>query len=324
MMRIDLDNVEILRRKIGIKKELIDINIRKSLAGLWAINGILYKNRLLKNYYELIYTLLGGGTITCVDTTGYGRNFNAEQYKITYDRCQIHVGTDTEDLPFNGHVLTSYGASVADTVEALAQEDYSETVVGGTAPKNGSIVGICGRLNDSTNHMRTILLNDVLLSVSSGDPLSIHLKFYEPWVYNIAVVWRGWLEYSNPTGTKDIAGVNYQLRCSGGITVGEDFEIALGDGTEAWSPTDYTLTNARIIDTIRRIFESDSGIEILLRAWYIPAEDESIPELGLIGKLYDVGGSKYDTLLARIALETNPISLTANHLYIIRMKILAT
>ena len=324
MMRMDLDNVEILRRKIGIRKELIDINIRNSLMGLWSYQGWLYKNRLLKNYYELIYTLLGGGTVTCRDTSAYYRNFNAKSYKMVYNPCQIHVGTDTEDLPFDGYTLTNYGASVASSVEALAQENYSETVVGGTAPKDGSIVGICGRLNDTGNDQRYILLNDVLLSVASGDPLSVHLKFYSPWVYNLAVIWRGWLENSNPTGTKDIAGVDYQLRCLSGITVAGNFDIALGDGAGAWSPTDYTLTNARTLTTSRTKWESDSGMEILLRAWYIPAEDESIPELGLIGKLYDVSGTQYDTLLARIALETSPLSLTANHLYIIRMKILGT
>jgi len=313
----------ILREKIGIRKELIDIEIRRAIKGLWLIDDQIIHNRLLWNFYEMLGGLLRDVNANCVDTAGSSRTIRTSG-GVPSNPCYINQGEDTEEPPFNAYQLTNPYAIVRDAVEALAHTDHSECKASGTATKDGSSLGIIGRFFDTGGTARNILLNGVLSSFTSGSPIYCSLKFYEPWVYNLTNIWRAWLDKVDAEGEKDMAGVTYKVRGGSGETVASGVKIALGDGAGAWSPTDYTMTNPFTIEPTYHEWSSENGYELLIRAWYIPDTDKSIPELGLVAKLYDDVGGQHDTLLARIALETSPLSLTANHLYVIRIRIMGT
>jgi len=314
---------EIFREKIGIRKELIDIEVRRAIKGLWLIDDMMIPNRLLWNYYEMIGGLLRDVNANCKDNTGASRTIRTSG-AVPYNPCYLYQGEDTEELPFDAYTLTSATYVTRDAVEALAHTNYSECKVSATASKDGSSLGILGRFSDTGGTQRLILLNGVLFDYTSGSPIYCSLKFYEPWVYNIANIWRAWLDKVDAEGEKDMAGVTYKVRGGSGETVALGVKIALGEGTGAWSPTDYTMTNPFTLSPTYQEWSSEDGYELLIRAWYIPDTDKSIPEIGLVGKLYDDAGGTHDTLLARIALETTPLNLTANTLYVIRIRIMGT
>jgi len=313
----------ILREKIGIRKELIDIEIRRAIKGLWLIDDMMIPNRLVRNFYQTLSGLLRYVNPSVKSTGGYTKTLRMLG-DLPINPCYLFNGLDTEELDFNAYNLTSPSLVTRDAVEALAHTDYSECKVSATAVKDGSSLGIVGRWADTGGNENTILLNGVLFSYSSGSPVYCSLKFYEPWVYNITNIFRGYLDNSNPEGEVDMAGVTFTARCNGGSVIGRECYIALGEGTDPWSPTDYTMTNPFTLDPDHQVWDSENGFEHLVRAWYIPDTDKSIPEIGLVSRVFDSGGSPHDTLLARIALETNPLSLTANHLYVIRIRIMGT
>ena len=50
--------VSLIKKKLGIRTTLYDFAVRKSLSGLINLDGRIYHNRLVQNYYELIWLSL--------------------------------------------------------------------------------------------------------------------------------------------------------------------------------------------------------------------------------------------------------------------------
>jgi len=316
-------SVDLVRKKLGFRTELLDFIIRKSsLQGAILYDGILHKNRLLKNYYELIRGLLVnvdsifkeiGGRIDTYRTSG----------DVVCGDARICVGDDTEELDFAGYVLTNPSYTTISLAEIIALTSSIEVRLSATAGKTGTIVGIDFNIYETTGAVYHVLQACKLLNVTSDESIIYKLIFNEPWLFNMANWLYGIADNLNAPNEKDMAGVVYTLRSSADANA-NSVRIVTGDGTDEWSPTDYTLTNPIEHDTTFHYWITDYAVEYVWRTWYIPPSDEQIEEIGLVQKLYDDGDSQHDTLLCRIALGASPLNLVGGNYYIIRLRIVGS
>jgi len=317
------NNVTLKRKKIGFRSELIDFIIKKpSLQGAILYDGMLFKNRLLKNYYELIRGLLTNAHSNLKEINGLTEFYDTDGDVASGD-ARICVGDNTEELDFAGYVLTSPSYTTISLAEIIALASSIEVRLSATAGKTGSIVGTDFYVRNSDFVARRVLQACKLLSVTSGESIIYKLIFNEPWLYNMANWIYGIADNLNAPNEKDLAGVVYTLRSSGDANVDKS-KIVTGNGTDAWSPTDYALTNPIEHETTFHYWVTDYAVEYVWRTWYIPPSDEQIEEIGLVQKLYDDGGGQHDTLLARIALGASPLNLVGGNYYIIRLRIVGS
>jgi len=317
------NNVTLKRKKIGFRSELIDFVIRKSaLQGVILYDDLLFKNRLVRNFYEELRGLLNNINVSMVDISG--SSFTARTSgNFSRGISTIFVGDDTEELPFDAYVLTSHVSNDCSLVEIVALSSSIEIRHSALAAKTGSSVGLNQRGYDTSGGNKNILLAGKLLSVNVDESIIYKLIFNEPWVYNMANWFYGINNNVDAPNEKDLAGNIYTLRSSGDAQASV-CKIVTGDGTDAWSPTDYSLTNPVEHETTFASWVTDYAIEYVWRTWYIPPSDETIEEIGLVQKLYDDGGAQYDTLLARIALGASPLNLVGGNYYIIRLRIVGS
>ncbi|RLE48636.1 MAG: hypothetical protein DRJ18_01600 [Candidatus Methanomethylicota archaeon] len=324
MYRLKLNNnVTLKRKKIGFRSELIDFIIRKpSLQGAILYDGMLFRNRLLKNYYELIRGLLTNANSGFKDSGGDTRNYRTSG-EVARGDARICVGDNTEELDFAGYTLTNLVANTISLAEIIALTSSIEVRLSATAGKTGSIVGAEFYVYNDTGGGFRALQACKLLSVTSGESIIYKLIFNEPWLYNMANWIYGITDDLNAPNEKDMAGVIYTLRSGADANV-DKARIVTGDGTDAWSPTDYTLTNPIEHSTTFHYWITDYAVEYVWRTWYIPPSDEQIEEIGLAQKLYDNGGAQHDTLLCRIALGASPLNLIGGNYYIFRLRIVGS
>jgi len=316
-------NVDLIKKKLGFRTHLLDFIIKRpSLMGGIFYDGLFMKNRLLKNHYEIIRGLLNNVNVSILDTAGNSKNARTSG-DFAHDIARIYVGEDTVDLDFSDYNLTNFASDVCSLVELLSLTNSNKVRVSGLAAKTGTSVGLALDIFDASGSSLYVMLSARLLSVSSGESVLYDLVFNQPWVYNFANWFYGLAKNTDAPNEKDLGGVTYTLRSSADAQA-EACRIVTGDGTDEWSPTDYSLSSPVEHETSFHSWVTDYAVEYVWRTWYIPPSDEQINEIGLVQKLYDSGGGQHDTLLCRIALGASPLNLTGGNYYIIRLRIVGS
>jgi len=129
----------------------------------------------------------------------------------------------------------------------------------------------------------------------------------------------GVLDNSNQSGFKDTGGAAFTLR-SGGDMNASVVEVALGTGTADVTPDDYTLTNLTKITTYRYRQNFTTWGHSLFIGLRCAEQSESWSESGLVQDLYDGGGVRRETLLARDVFPST-VSLDPGDLLVVAYRI---
>jgi len=175
-------------------KTNIDIYIRNSIRGYFVVGNKVYPNRLLKNFYALLWGILtdtytymrdvwGNERLmhVCGDTFKHARGLVCTG-DIAFAEAVIATCEESNELGFNAYVCNIVDACLV-----------SEVKVSGSCVEYGCAIGTGGNsimtffiLYDSQMHIRPIAIAHKAISVAGGQTVKHRICFDKPWNSNIA------------------------------------------------------------------------------------------------------------------------------------------
>jgi len=302
------DELGIIPRQVYKRTWLIDI--LPSFKGY--VNG--KPNKLLYNFYALVATFLHrsgkpvrklGGDVTDLDYNGTWIS-------------KLVAGQDTEPPSFNDYTLVSYAWKEFNvrTFEILSDRMR----INGQWVSDGNYKSIAWHRNPE------IIVNKVLITIESGQTVTMRINIFEPWTKNMGYLLGGLLTNQDLLGTVDIGGNTHDIRAGTEDIplVATASRIVIGTGVNPFSFDDYYLESMTELPTSHG-FLYPSDYSYALAYWvssYVPPTEMTISEIGLVQSLYSTDGNTYDALMCRIVL-SEPITLVPNKTNFIMIRLLA-
>jgi len=283
------------------------IRIHASIRGFLVDDrGFEYRNRLLKNFYSLLYGILAYQNVVLVPRHGdpYTARVTGNltcRYSGKPDvPVVMHRCTDTETIPFNSYTCDVLGSDDVpyDRIfqVSLGDRECVEAMTTSNYDCNSTTISPCFYGTDGGVY--TTLLNHVVAPISVGRITEVRICFYEPWLKNFARIWTAILCDCNNFDAIDVNGTSFYIRGSDQIFGGK-VKLLLGVGTSPFSFDNYALESPKEIDYKIYNHISDTYADIRIVSYYTPEQDETVYEVGLVLPIYDTNGNLHDVLILR-------------------------
>ena len=277
-----------VRVKRGIKRVKIDVYVRNSIQGYFIVGNKAYPitqpNRLLRNFYALLWGILTDSNVGMADAGGgwYSMRVAGD---VAYSVAYICTCAESSELDFDSYNCSrnSCHSAGAFTVTDNCAE------YGCAVEKGGNSIMSFFRLFDTGGYCRGVAMAHKVVSVAGGQTVKHRICFGSPWLRNIAAVVASIACDCNKIVATDVNGDTYNLR-GGGEVVAGPAEIVVETGGMLIKTRMYRFAEI----TANYAYLHFTGL-------IAPTENISADNIWLMGKFYDTGGGARETPVMKVS-----------------------
>ena len=281
------------------------------------------RNRLLHNFFRMLYGILSYQNVTVYDSGGNAYTWNLQNDPMTRgpwggcphaDRC-----AETEELPFSANICSrncrddGYEDDVG--LAELTDRVCAQLTLPAGCNANSTTIAVAISTTEGT--VAGVRLAHSVATIVAGDIVAHRICFYEPWLRNFAAIWAAIFCDCDRFSAVDMNGTQFDIRGSGDVFEGSA-KMVIGYGTDPFTFVDHSLTNPKEVATTISADITDTYANIVITGQYTPPTDEVIYEIGMKLPIYDINGTLHDVLVLR---HVNPsgYSVSAGQPVVIRI-----
>jgi len=294
---------------------IVDLPIRAEVV----VDKLRIRDRLLRNFYALIYGAFTHTNPTMIDDGGNTFTANVSGDITGGEKCRVVLCSEESELPFNAHTCTKI-STLSDVVMNSYAEGANSVIEAIAFPDNDAkSILFQHQIQDPALSGHWVAYGHIANAIESIYTIKYRIIFALPFVKNIARILHAVFMDSDDVTAKDINGSEFYVHGTKTLFSGPA-QILLGQGSTSPTPDDYTLSNPVSIPTHTVAIINDQFAEILVKGVYVPNTTTTVSEIGLALTIKDVGGNDHLTLIARYIFSTAP-TLQANRAYVFGFRI---
>ncbi|MCD6155039.1 MAG: hypothetical protein J7J22_04665, partial [Candidatus Verstraetearchaeota archaeon] len=226
----------------------IIVDLRKSTEGLVSVDSkVVGKNRLLQNYFRLLYAVMARKEYTMRDNSGTWATIDYDG-DFVYNIGRLCKCDDTTELSYDSYTCANRTDYTPDSVGTGVEGDESYLEVIKTFGADVPSVALKFNLRTTGGGGLGAVIGHKVVNASASQAVSYRLKFKEPWLRNFAEFLKGVMQDADVGGLVDINGASFTLRIKG-TTLADSAKVLIGYGNNPFSPSDTSLTNPKELDS---------------------------------------------------------------------------
>jgi hypothetical protein len=275
-----------------------------------------YRNLLVWNFWQLINGTLMDSDVDMINVAGTGFRASTST-DLSAGGAYVVFGTGTADPSYGDISLKARSTALegAGITPAIVEEpDKARLRFGRVSAGTVYEVGLYQPLYSGTTTYLTLLGRSVIPNgIPSGQNVYYDVIVMPPFTRNFVNMLFGILTNTDQSGV-NLTGTSYTMRSSGEVNASGCI-LYIGSRTTSPSLGDYSLLDPIPLTSARNYFVSTRASSILLVSGATRlARDYTIGEIGLVQELFDTGGGRQLTLLARV-VPASPISRRAGEVF---------
>ena len=306
-------------RYLGRKPDIhVIIPLRTAFKGLIDVEGHIYRNMLVGNWWKMLCGVLANQDVSMIKTSA-GQEAMRTSGDYSRNAAVVRFGDNTTPPSWTDYKILGSAVGEGDILSPNYFEDTDKfrfefnRVVNAEGVRE---VALYHDVYDYGGGSETVMYGRRVLDAepSVGQTVIYRILVHSPWVRQAAALLYALLTHQHfapSEGIKDIDGYTYTQRYNDPNA--GNVKLNLGTGSNSWSPGDYALTDAVELEQ-SLIVKVEYGYAYLTTIGVKRLESNiTFNELGWYQELYDEGGTKHICLINRIVLDT-PVSKSANEL----------